>query len=209
MNDGHRTMISRNRLGKALVGLIALSFILLASTSAFALDRYESREGVFGGVTAGGGVGKNIFKEDEDNVFTGFEDSRLLGAYFGGIIGGGVNDNVLVGVGTDWWIRTAKRGSQSLKNNHGSIHALGNFFLIDGLYLEAGGGLAYTTFEFVQGDNDPEVHNEMGLALKGGIGYEFWLSGNQAMGVHGNYTRHFYQNGNFDTLNIGATFRWY
>ncbi|MGM0555860.1 MAG: hypothetical protein ACQEVA_05740 [Myxococcota bacterium] len=202
-------MNSRNRLGKALVGLIALSLVLLASTSAFSLDRYESREGVFGGVTAGGGVGKNVYDEDNETVFTGFEDSRLLGAYFGGIIGGGVNDNVLVGVGTDWWIRTAKEGSQSLKNNHGSIHALGNFFLIEGLYLEAGGGLAYTTFEFVQGDNEPDVHNELGLALKGGVGYEFWLNGNQAMGVHGNYTRHFYNNGNFDTFNFGATFRWY
>jgi hypothetical protein len=202
-------MNSRNSLGKALVGLIALSLVLLASTSAFSLDRYESREGVFGGVTAGGGIGKNVYNEDDETVFTGFEDSRLLGLYVGGIIGGGVNDNVLVGVGTDWWIRTAKKGSQSLKNNHGSIHAMGNFFLIEGLYLEAGGGLAYTTFEVVQGDNEPDVHNELGLALKGGVGYEFWLNGNQAMGVHGNYTRHFYNNGNFDTFNFGATFRWY
>ena len=209
MTDGQHTMISQHRLGKGLIGLIAVSFILLVSTSAFALDRYESREGVFGGVTAGGGVGKNIYKSDDDTVFTGFEESRLLGAYVGGIIGGGINDNVLLGVGTDWWLRTAKKGSQSLKNNHGSIHAMGNFFLIEGLYLEAGGGLAYTTFEFVQGDNDPQVHNELGLALKGGVGYEFFLNGNQALGVHSNYTRHFYNNGSFDTVNFGATFRWY
>jgi hypothetical protein len=206
MNDGKRTM--KPRISKALVGLIAVSLILLASTSAFSLDRYESREGVFGGITAGGGVGKNI-QNDGDNVTTGFEDSRLVGAYFGGIIGGGINDNVTLGMGTDWWIRTAKKGSQSLKNNHGSIHAMGNFFLIDGLYLEAGGGLAYSTFELIQGDNDPQIHNELGLALKGGVGYEFWVNGNQALGVHGNYTRHFYNNGAFDTFNLGATFRWY
>ena len=77
MNDGNIAMHTRQRLTRFIVGLLAAGFVLLAVSNAFALDRYASREGVFVGVTAGGGIGKNNISEDgTGDLFTGFGLNR-------------------------------------------------------------------------------------------------------------------------------------
>ena len=49
----------------------------------------------------------------------------------------------------------------------------------------------------------------MGLALKGGAGFEYFVNGQIAIGARVGYVRHFYSNGDFDTVAGGITLRWY
>jgi hypothetical protein len=200
----HRS--SRNRLARTLVALVAAGFVMMAASSAFALDNYADRKGLFFGLGIGGGVGGVDLANDQGEA--GFEDGRLPGFHANAMLGGGVNENIVLGAQYNWWGRTVTKGENQWAHHHTSFLAAGNFFLIKGLYLEGGGGLAYSTFDGTRGGED-KSHNEMGFALKGGAGYEFFINGTHAIGVNGGYTRHFYDTASFDTFNAGISVRWY
>ena len=199
-NWRHRTAAAAMAVLCCGVGLLA------ASQPAYALDGYEDRTGVFTGVGVGGGVGA-MAVDDRDR--SGFEDGNYkLGLYLNGTIGGGLNDWITLGADLNWWIRTVSVGPHDSAEHHASANAAANIFLLPGLYVEAAAGLAYTSFDSRRGD-DFFVHREMGLALKGGVGYEFFMTGDLAAGVEVGYTRHFYQNADFDTFVGNVTLRWY
>lgn len=207
VNSSSRSLLSHSRRpARALLALMACGLLMLSASSAFALDGYADRKGVFVGLGLGGGVG--AVDMDKQGSHAGFDDGRQLGASLHGIIGGGVNENILLGLGVNTWLRSVEVGSQKSFNQHWNFLATGNFFLIEGLYVEGGAGFAYGVYNYEAGNTYSE-NNEMGLALRGGVGYEFFLNGTQAMGVTAGYTRHFYANASFDTLSLGGTFRWY
>lgn len=180
---------------------VALVVSLFAASNAFALDGYQSRKHVFGGLKAGGGIGFL----NENNTLT----EEGPGLHLSGIIGGGVTDRVLVGVEADWWSRTV---DQSANNEYGfyhtSIGGKANFYLLEGLHIDGGAGFAYGVCNGTfQGEDC--VWRELGLAAEVGIGYEFWFNGTLAGGADLSYTHHFYDRSAFDTATLSFGLRWY
>jgi|GEM_PF-1389224 len=199
---------SSTLMPRALAALLIVASVMLLSSSAFALDGYADRKGVFVGLGVGGGIG--AVDTEESGITNGLGDGRKLGLSLHGIIGGGVNKNILLGLGVNTWIRTTEQGSHEYSHQHWNFLANGNFFLIDGLYIDAGAGLAYADFDASIGDNVTN-YSEMGLALRAGLGYEYFLNGTHAVGLNVGYTRHFYFDADaaFDTIGATIGIRWY
>lgn len=192
-------------LARPLAALTAAVALLLCAANASALDGYADREGVFVGLGFGGGMGAaNV---DEGDLSSGF-DGRQLGPALQGIVGGGISDKILFGAQLNYWYHNAEYGSNNFAHNHSNLMAVGDFFLFEGLYVEGGGGLAYTNFEGERGGTATD-QSEMGLALRAGLGFEHFLNGTHAVGLNAGYTRHFYSRSVFDTLGGGFSIRWY
>lgn len=180
---------------------------ILASTHALALDGYEDRRGLFLGVGVGGGVGAASTSLDGEQ--TGLDDGRQLGLDLSATLGGGANEYLTLGGQGNWWIRTVQIGDRSLSHQHLNFLAAANFFVLEGLYAEGGVGLAYAVFDAARNGNEVFTYRELGLAAKVGGGYEFFMNGTTAVGFNLGYTRHFYNNATFDTVNGMVTVRWY
>lgn len=198
---------SSHRLARAFAALLVAGFVVMSASSAFALDRYASRKGIFAGLTLGGGLGAVDMADGKGQ--SGFEDGRQPGLNIGAIVGGGATDNIVLGVQGDLWVRTVQKGSLELDHRHWNFLAQGDFYLIKGLYLEAGAGLAYASYDAAIDGNQVENYGEMGFAARAGAGFEYFLNGTYSAGVNVNYTRHFYSSADFDTVTAGITFRWY
>ena len=183
-----------------------LLLLTLLCAQAFALDGYKDRRGLFGGLSVGGGAG--AVNSELTNETTGAESGRKLGLHLSGMVGGGVSQNLLFAGEASMWLRTVELGDRQLEHNHLSFNAVANFFVIEGFFLEGGGGLAYAIFDTSR-DGEATHYQELGLALKGGAGFEFFINSDAAIGVKFGYTRHFYENAEFDTVVGGVTVRWY
>lgn len=183
-----------------MVALMAAIFVITATSSAFALSGYADRKSTFFGLGVGGGFGQ-LAQDDSDS-------DREAGLHVNGMLGHGLSKNMIAGVQTNGWMRNVQIGDHTSFHQHWNFLAAGNFYLVEGLYLEAGTGLAYAAFDFASG-SQTEKYREMGFALRGGVGYEHFINGTHAMGAKVGYTRHFYADADFDTLSVGVTFRWY
>lgn len=180
--------------------------LFCSSTQAFALDGYEDRRGVMAGLTVGGGVG---LVESEEGL-TGIDQGRKMGFHLSGMLGGGISDRLTVFGEANWWARSVQLGENKLASNHYSFMATSNLFLLEGIFVEAGAGLAYASYDAQRGVGVPvENYRELGVAVKGGGGFEFFVTGDVALGLRMDYTRHFYNNADFDTLAGGLMIRWY
>ncbi len=193
--------------GARVAAVVCALCIMGVSGQAFALDGYADRRGLFVGAGLGGGVGLVNAEAPEDS--TGIDRGRKLGMHLSGIVGGGVSDNLVLGAEANWWARSVRVNDAQLEHNHSSFLALGDFFLVDGLYIEGGAGFAYGAYDTVQGSGETTEFAEMGLALKGGAGFEYFVNGQIAIGARVGYVRHFYSRGDFDTVAGGITLRWY
>ena len=185
-----------------------LSFLvaMLFSTQAMALDGYKDRRGFFGGLSVGGGVG---LVESEEGL-TGIDQGRKLGFHMSGMLGSGVTERLTVYGEANWWARSVQLGENKLASNHYSFNASTNLFLVEGIFVGAGAGLAYASYDAQRGPGaSVENYRELGLSLKGGAGFETFINSNTALGVKVDYTRHFYNNAEFDTLTGGFLVRWY
>ena len=189
---------------KAIASLSLLSLILLTSSSAFALDGYQDRHGIFAGVAVGGGVG---LVESEQGL-TGLDTGRKAGMNLSAQVGSGISQHLTFAGEANLWSRTTIIGSSRLDSRHSSFMALASFFLIEGFYLEGGGGLAYASYD-AQQSGMTQNYRELGFAIKGGAGFEYFVNSNVALGMRVGYTRHFYNNADFDTIAGGLTLRWY
>ncbi len=196
-------MLRSSHRHAALCAALLLTFF---AADAAALDGYQDRRGLFAGIGIGGGVGTAQTEANED---TGMESGRRLGLHLHGILGGGVSDNLTMGVEGNWWARTVRLGDNALDHHHLSFNAVANFFLIDGFYVQGGVGLAYAIFDAQRVGQSTFRYQELGLATKAGAGFEFFTSSQLAVGFQANYTRHFYSNAAFDTISGGVTLRWY
>jgi hypothetical protein len=193
------------------LSLAALALLLLTMlpSSAMALDGYADRRGLFGGLTIGGGVGLVEVEEDTDCCTTGLDRGRKLGLNIGAQLGGGVSKDLVFLGEANLWQRTVQVNDDSLEHSHMSFNGLFEYFLFDALYLEGGGGLAYGIFDAQEADGTFKLYQELGLALKGGAGFEFFVNGQVAVGMRFGYTRHFYTNGSYDVVAGGLSLRWY
>ena len=182
-------------------------FLTWTASSAFALDGYKDRRGLFGGLGLGGGVG--LVDTERDDESTGIDQGRKLGLHLSGILGGGITQNLVFGGEANWWIRTVRINQSALQHHHMSFNGVLNFFLIEGIYLEGGVGLAYAIFDVERNNQQTYRYQELGMSAKAGGGFEFFVNSDLAMGMHASYTRHFYTNSDFDTVSAGLTLRWY
>ena len=183
----------------------ALLLLCVTQTSAMALDGYQDRRGLFTGVGVGGGVG---MVESEDGQ-TGVDSGRKLGLHLSALVGGGVHERLTVAGEASWWARNVLLNDYVLNHHHLSFNALANLFLLEGIFLEGGGGLAYAIYDTQTPDRPDFRYQELGLSLKGGAGFEFFVNSQIAVGLKAGYTRHFYSRASFDTVAGGLTIRWY
>ena len=180
---------------------VAIAVSMFAASNAFALDGYQSRKHVFGGLSAGGGVG---FLNEEGTL-----RDEGPGLHVSAILGGGVTEAVLMGVEADWWSRTVNKSANNQYGMyHTSIGGVANFFPIEGLHLDGGLGFAYGVCSGTFQADDCKWQ-ELGLAAEAGIGYEFWFNGTLTGGVDLSYTHHFYSRSAFDTVTMSFGLRWY
>lgn len=190
-----------------LFAVVTAVVLTAAGAPATALDGYEDRKRLFGAVGVGGGAGAlRIVRGGADSL-----DSRRLqpGFHATAMLGGGITQRVLAAAEANWWFRNVNRGDDHRWATHQwSLLPVVNVFVVEGLHLDAGGGLAYGA---LVGDH-PRAdlpHRELGFAAEAGAGYEFWLNGTLAAGVDVNYARHFYGDGSFDTVSGAFMLRWY
>lgn len=187
-------------LKTSLFSLVFLAGLLVA-TEAFALDGYQSRKHVFGGLGAGGGYG--LVNEDGELLDEG------PGMHLQGVVGGGVSDRLTLGVEVDWWSRSVDKGTgDQYVFHHGSVGGVGNFFIVGGLHLKGGAGFAYGICGGERNGRNCRWQ-ELGLASEAGIGYEFWFNGTLAGSADLGYTHHFYSHSAFDTASLTFGLRWY
>lgn len=190
-----------------LIALCIATIILFSATSAWALDGYKDRHGLFAGGGIGGGPGSIVL--DDGDVLSGLEGTGDLGLHLHGIVGGGVTDRLVMGAEINSWIRTVSVNNSSLNHQQWSANAVADFFLVHGLFIEAGLGLAYAYSDGQRDDGSTSRYQEMGLAAKAALGFEYFLNGNAAAGIRFGYTRHFYSRVDFDTFTGGIMLRWY
>ena len=191
---------------RVLALFLALAFFLM-STSAWAIDGYKDRRGAFFGVGLGGGPG--AVHVQDDAFTTGLDDGGQLGLHLNAIAGGGVTENITFGAELNTWIRTVNVQGNSLNHQQWSLLAASDFFLFEGFFVGAGLGLGYGFSDAASDGVQTRRYQEMGLAFKGTTGYEFFVNGTVAMGLRFSYTRHVYQEVDFDTFQGAFTFRWY
>ncbi len=191
---------------RTTAGLLALA-IFLISSSAWAIDGYQDRHGVFYGGGLGGGPG-SVSVADEPYE-SGMDGTGALGLATHLVVGGGASDNLVFGAELNNWIRTVNVYDNRLNHQQWSANAIGNFFVVHGFFVEAGVGLAYAYSDASTQEGDTRRYQEMGLAGKLGVGFEYFLNGTMAAGFGLNYTRHFYENLDFDTVTGAVRLRWY
>jgi hypothetical protein len=181
--------------------------LLGTSTSAFALDGYQDRRGLFAGVGVGGGVGS--VGVDQSDERTGIDRGRKAGLHLNAIFGGGATDRLVLGGEANLWQRTVVVNEDSLSHSHWSFNAVADLFVLDGIFVEVGGGLAYGAFQAQEAGQELVRYQELGFAAKAGGGFEFFVNSQVAIGMRVGYTRHFYSNSDFDTIAGGFSVRWY
>lgn len=190
-----------------LAGWLTLMALMLVASQSYALDAYKDRRGIFAGVNVG--VGAGFAGVDQAGDLTGLDENRQLGLHLGAEVGGGLSQHLTGALEANWWIRTVTLGSRHLNHQHLSLLPVARYFIWDGLNVGAGAGLAYASFDTERNGVETYRYREMGLALKFGAGYEFFMNGTIAAGIDIGYTRHFYSNADFDTLGGQVTLRWY
>ncbi len=190
-----------------VAGWMTFLAVMLVASQSFALDAYQDRRGIFAGVNVG--VGAGFAGVDSAGELTGLDENRQLGLHLGVEVGGGITKQLTASLEGNWWIRSVTLGPRRLDHQHLSFLPVVRYFVWDGFNLGAGAGLAYAVFDTERNGVETFRYREMGLALKIGAGYEFFMNGTIAAGIDAGYTKHFYNNADFDTLGAQVTLRWY
>jgi hypothetical protein len=162
---------------KKWLGLFCLTMALTTiCQSAFALDSYQDRRGVFWGIGIGGGGAFPISNDDPGGA-----------VLFDIQIGGGANKNLTLSLDLDF--------SFQLLEDHKNFFItpgpeLNYFFGETGLFIRAGLGMALN-FVFIDEDKSAQVPGEglddsdfrIGFDGSLGIGWEFFTNSNLAVGI--------------------------
>jgi hypothetical protein len=171
------------KTGSGWAALAAATVMLGSVSSAWALDGYRDRKGLLYGLTVGFGGSK---PGDAD---------REMGVDVRGRVGGGPAANITL---------DAELGYDRLIDVDASSitgYAGVNFFLIDNLYLRGMGGIAHFSPD--------EGKSETGLGVGGGVGYEFFVNSDLAIGGLLDYQKQFYKEFDVDTFSFGVTLSMY
>lgn len=172
--------------------------LLLTSGSAWALDAWRDRRGLYYGATIGGGSGQAKTDNDQYNI----ESERELGLNLRLRVGGGASKTLTLDAELGMWFGLDDKIDKPANAiTTGFIGA--NVFIADGLYLRGFGGLAHMSF-----DNE-NIDAETGLGVGAGAGYEFFANSDLAVGVGVDYQRHFYDDFDFDLFSLGVSLNYY
>jgi len=191
---------------RRLGALIAARMVIGLAGEAFALDGYRDRKGMYYGATLGGGSAQ----ADTDGA-----DSKL-GIHLRGRLGGGINEHVTLDAELGWRYQSTDEdlglGELTITEQFLTMYVGGSFFVFDGLYVRAFGGLAHV---IVAVDYDGGVLNgydddsRTGLGIGAGLGYEFFASSDLAIGFGGDFQHQIYDDFAVDQINFGISANWY
>jgi hypothetical protein len=188
-----------------LLAITAFAAVFLVSSTAAAINGYKSRQQLFVGVGVGGGPATAYVGE---GLTTGL-DGRAVGLHAHGAIGGGINDRVVLSGELNHWFHSARVNQDTLRHHHSALMANADVFLVHGIYAGGALGLAYGVSQAADRGVEIQRYQEMGVAVRGNAGVEYFLNGTIAAGFRLSYTRHLYQNVDFDTFLGAITVRWY
>lgn len=187
MNDTNRRSFLQKFPRVGGITLIAAGWLVAVvamSSPAFALDAYQDRRGLMGGVMGGGGV-----------VFTPDDVSGVMG--LGVQFGGGATEWLTIAATVDlYWLPALEQDALALRPG---VQIRG--FVVGGLFGELNAGMVWLAQE---GDD------ELGIAVGVGIGYEFFVGASQAISLSLGYERHAVfdaDDGNVVLVRLGST--WY
>ncbi|NUN14393.1 MAG: hypothetical protein HUU55_12250 [Myxococcales bacterium] len=137
---------------------------LTSSTDAIALDGYQDRRGLLGGIAGGGGA-----------IFTPDDVSGLMGLGFH--FGGGATEWLTISANVDlYWLPALEQDALALRPG---LQVRG--FFVGGLFGGLDAGMVWLAQE---GDD------RLGIALGVSVGYEFFVGANQAISLSVGYERH-------------------
>ena len=188
--------MKRHLILSALVGLIVVGML----GEAFALDGWRDRRGMYAGVMIGGGSAKT----DQDNA------KSQLGYHMGLRVGGGVSKTLTLDASLNLRLEsydtdipgTAGSVETSAQTFNFSLGA--NYFVYQGLYVRGVAGLSQFAIETGGRETD-----ETGLAVGGGLGYEFFAGSDLAVGVGGDFQHQMYDGLSINVISVGITATWY
>ncbi len=194
--------MNTRRIGALLAALMVIGL----AGEAFALDGWRDRKGMYYGL----GLGFGAAQPDIDNA-----DSRI-GVHLRGRIGGGVNKHVALDGELGWRYQSTDEdrpgGEATISEQFVTLYVGGSFFVFEGLYIRAFGGLAYLAqsieIETPIGDSSDD-DSYTGLGVGAGLGYEFFASSDLAIGVGGDYQHQMYDDFAVNQINFGVTATWY
>lgn len=173
------------RTTSGIAALVAGAVVLGSASGAWALDAWRDRRGMFYGATLGFGGSKAEKGE------------RLIGFNARGRVGGGVAKRLTL----DAELGLDHIFEEDANTNLMTAFLGGNFFLLDSLYLRAMGGVSHLSPE--EGDS------ETGLAVGGGLGYEFFANSDLAIGALADFQQHFFDKFDLNVFSIGVTITHY
>lgn len=174
---------------KLTLSATTATLVFLCATQAFALDGYRQRKGLFYGGAVGFGVGQLDAPDAPD------QDGEV-GLNLRGRVGGGVTDVFTL----DGEMGLMEQFDVERRVVTGYFGA--NYFLYDGLYLRAFGGMAH-----LGGGKSP---SKTGLGFGGGAGYEFFANADLAVGMGADVQlQKFGQEGDFTAFNFNIIFNVY
>ncbi len=153
------------RTRKILFGALALLVLTCTAAPAMAIDGYQDRKGLYGGLGTGGGV-----------EFLGSDPGG--GLFFDAQLGAGATQNFTLALDMDFWTHVFNGNKIYMLTPGPEV----NFYIGDtGLFIRAGVGMAMTW---------PKNQDFMlGFDTSLGAGYEFFGGANTAMAlaVEGDY----------------------
>ncbi len=175
--------------------LLVAAMTLGATGSAWALDAWRDRRGLFFGVGVGAGSGKSDFKGADSHI----------GYHLRARVGGGVSKELTLDAEFGWHAASFEEGTSDVSNSILTGLVAANYFVYEGLYLRGMGGVAQLNTDFDPGDSSGDT----GLGVGLGLGYEFFASANLAVGVGGDYRLLHFDDFDFTLINFGITATWY
>ena len=176
--------------------LASAAFLLVSlfASSAFALDGYRDRKGLYGGAMLMGSSSQADYANATGNLGLGISLR----------VGGGINSQLTLDLSVASRSGTATEGGADVTTTSSSMFLGANYFVNDGFYVRGMGGLAQLTSEV-----GPFEDSETGLGAGVGLGYEFFGSADLAIGVGGDFQIHSFDDVSVQLMNIGVTATWY
>jgi hypothetical protein len=171
------------------------ALVLGTASSAWALDAWRDRRGLYFGAQVGAGSGQS----DADGA------ESQIGFNLRARVGGGINKQLTLDAELGWRTASYDQGPRDISESLFTGLVGGSFFIYDGLYVRAQGGVGQLTLDADPGGDDGYT----GFGFGAGVGYEFFATADLAVGVGGDYQLFSFDDFNFTTINFGVTATWY
>ena len=172
-----------SRSARMCLALAAGALVFTSAAAAWGLDAYQDRRGLFSGLSVGMGMGEATEGDSDGEV----------GFNLRGRLGGGINKHLTADLEIGAWLHSGDQFDVTILTGVVGL----NYFIVDGLYLRGMGGAS-------QFSPDPG-DGETGLAVGGGLGYEFFANSNLAVGFGADVLQHIYSDvSDFRVVSFGV-----